>query len=140
MKILTETINPILNDEVANFKAQWDEKYPNKNPSWWKIWKKRESNLKGVVSFLINCLDELIIKALSFKNMSGVDKKAIVLAAVASIYDYIVKEALPIWLVPVAGRIKYIVIYIVLSYMIDFICNKYKTGLWRENNEKEQSQ
>lgn len=144
MKFFVEKTNPIgvaqvglLDEKVTALKAQWNEKYPEKKPSWWKIWKTAETHLTAIVSFILSSVDDLILALFKFEEMSGADKKATVLAASATLYDYIARETLPIWLQPFAKQIRYIIIYIMLSYMIDFIVDKYKNGLWREN-EKEQ--
>jgi len=44
-----------------------------------------------------------------------------------------VAQTLPLFLKPFSNQIKQIAIYVVLSYMIDFIVKKYNDGLWSKD-------
>ena len=128
---LTLSVDPvgqahdILDNKIDNLKSQWDvQKAP---VSWWS---KIKTNLTPVISFLIGCLDDLILHIGNFA-IPGEDKKATVLRAMSILYDYTAREAVPIWLRPFAGKIKNIVIYTIISYTIDFMARKYKEGLWK---------
>lgn len=116
---------------VNSLAGEWDDIIKEKATSWWKGTK---TSLVQVTKFLLKCLDELI-KFVDGLIDSGPDKKATVLAAISALYDYIIKEAMPIWLKPFAGQIKQIIIYTIISTAIDFIVAKYKDGSWRTNNE-----
>lgn len=132
-------IHPVLDEKVQFFKAVWDGEHPiDENSSWWEFWnwfKTRSISLMKVVSFLINCLDEFILAIDEFVDMEGKDKKATVLFALEQLYDHIVKEAMPIWLKPIAGKVRHVIIYVIISYMIDFMVEKYNNGLWRDKDE-----
>lgn len=116
---------------INNLAKEWDELIKEKSTSWWRGTK---TNLIQVTKFLIKCLDELIIFVDGLID-SGPDKKATVLAAIAALYDYIIKEAMPIWLKPFANSIKQVIIYTIISAIIDFIVTKYRDGSWRIKDE-----
>lgn len=122
----------VLDRHITLLKEQWDVE----NPSipWWKFWKRRASIMK-VVSFLIDTLDGLIVYVDEFMDLEGKDKKATVLRAIEILYDYIVKEVIPIWLRPMSGAVKELIINVVISYAIDWIVDKYRSGLWRESDD-----
>lgn len=87
-------------------------------------------NLSVVTNFLLAALDDFVI-TISTVVIPGPDKKATVLAAMERIYEYVVKEALPIWLRPFAGIIKQYIIYVLISNAIDWMVSKYKNGSWK---------
>jgi len=132
-------IHDVLDDKVQHFMAIWDGDLPEEvTASWWKFWtwfKTRSSTMMKVVSFLINCMDEFILAVDDFIDLEGKDKKATVLFALEQLYDHIVKEAMPLWLKPFAGKVKHLIIYVMISYMIDFMVEKYRNGLWRDKDE-----
>ena len=135
------TIHDVLDEKVQHFIAVWDGEQPNleeTTSSWWKFWtwfKTRSTTLMKVVSFLINCMDEFILAVDGFIDLEGKDKKATVLFALEQLYDHIVKEAMPLWLKPIAGKVRHVIIYVIISYMIDFMVEKYREGLWRDKDE-----
>jgi hypothetical protein len=138
MKLIL-SVNPVgqahdvLDNKINDLKSQWDTQ---KVPASW--WSKIKPNLTPVVSFLIGCIDDLILHISDFV-LPGEDKKATVLRAISILYDYTAREAIPIWLRPFAGKVKNVVIYTIISYVIDFMVNKYKEGLWRKNEITEKS-
>ena len=67
----------------------------------------------------------------------GADKKATVLVAVEKLYDYVIREAMPIWLKPFSGLIKKHIIFGLLSPAIDWIVQKYREGDWRKPSQEE---
>lgn len=135
-----ESANPvgcvIENEQIDKFvesmKKLWDS--TKQQSEWWKPWKK--INFSPITDFLLKCLDDLIayVDQIAFAN--GADKKATVLNAIGKIYDYIVKEALPIWLIPFAGVVRAYVISVVISTAIDWIVEKYRNGDWRKKNKE----
>jgi hypothetical protein len=145
----TEKVNPVgrpynvLDNEVLALESQWDaESGPSKKCIWydprtWINWFKEKKSLVAVVSFILNSLDHFIKFIEKFKEMSGADKKATVLIAVDKLYDYIAKEALPIWLKPFSAKIKHFIVYVAVSYLVDFMVGKYNEGLWRDKNGTE---
>jgi hypothetical protein len=134
-----DTANPvgqIIDNEhidmfVDSMKALWDQ--TKQKSEWWKPWK--QVNFTPITDFLIKCLDDLIAYVDTMTFASGADKKATVLAAVGRIYDYIVREALPIWMVPFAGTVRAYILYVLISTAIDWIVEKYRNGDWRKKNK-----
>lgn len=115
--------------------AEWDA---NKEVvSWWRIFTKVKVNFNHVTDFLLKALDDLIAYVDEWVDSNGADKKATVLAAVSKLYDYVIKEAMPIWMKPFAGPIKNYVIEGILSPSIDWIVDKYRNGDWRKPTQEE---
>jgi hypothetical protein len=109
---------------VDSMKAVWDSM--KTTVSWWKFWATR--SLTPVTDFLLKCLDDLIAYVDQIEGASGADKKATVLAAIGKIYDYIIKEAMPIWLKPFSALVRDYVINVLISHAIDWIITKYRHG------------
>jgi len=120
--------SPIVNQYVQTKIAEWQQFKADNKPRWWQFWKDGTS-LNVAVRFLIAALDDLI-DHVEVILASGPDKKATVLAAIAILYDFVVKEALPIWLWPFSGKVKQVIIYIIISTAIDWIVSKYRNGIW----------
>lgn len=118
-------IDSAVNNYVAIMSAAWD-KDGDKIP-WWKFWKRK--SLVRITQFLLAALDDLVAYVDQL-DLSGMDKKATVLVAISFLYDYVVKEALPIWAKPFAGRIKTYIINTMISATIDWIVEKYRNGIW----------
>lgn len=136
MSIFVIQSNPVgvatnlLDGKVMELKALWDAEV-KPTSKWWQIFSKER--IMAANSFFLNCVDQLIIHIDQFKAVPGQDKKATVLLAAVIIYDYVVSQTLPLFLKPFSNQIKQIAIYVVLSYMIDFIVKKYNDGLWSKN-------
>ena len=82
---------------------------------WYKPWTWfRKTNLVRVTNFLLFALDEFINVVDDIVDL-GEDKKATVLDAISSLYDYTIREALPIWLKPFAGSVKRYIIFTLIS-------------------------
>ena len=139
------TLNPIgqahniqkINNKVNDILAKWEKDNPKPKVSWWNPfswWKTRRSSLLKVTLFLFECVDNFI-RYIENEVINGPDKKATVIAAIAIIYDYIVKEAMPAWAKPFAGKIKGFFIGILISGVIDFVVKKYNEG-WGWSSEK----
>jgi hypothetical protein len=126
-----------LEPDIYLLVEKWESENPKLEKKWWEFWKKSRTSIMKVASFFIGCVDYLILKVDKFKELNGPDKKATVLRVIEILYDHIVEETLPMWLKPIAGRIRHLIIHVWISYLIDFIVKKYREGLWRENNEKE---
>lgn len=131
----------VLDTYIAELKTQWDteKKALQVDSAWWKFWQKSKATTMAAVSFLLNCLDELIQHTNEFTDIIGQDKKATVLRACRILYTYIVKETLPIWLKPFANKIEQLVIDIMISYAIDWIVDKYKNGIWKGKDEQKEN-
>lgn len=148
IRLLVENSNPIgkaheievVEDQLNVLANQWDtiiEEEKNKF-AWWKPWTwGRKTNLVKLTNFLLVALDEFIKKVDDLVDL-GEDKKATVLDAISRLYDYTVREAMPIWLKPLAGKIKNYIIYTLISTAIDWIVGKYNDGEWRDKIKPEQ--
>ena len=113
--------------------AEWKQFKEENNPKWWQFWK-NGTVLCVAVRFLIDALDYLIDHVETVIS-SGPDKKAVVLAAIAVLYDFVIREAIPVWMWPISGKVKQIVIYVIISAAIDWIVKKYRDGMWVRNSE-----
>jgi hypothetical protein len=118
---------------VESMKALWDS--TKEKVSWWKIW--RKAKISTATKFLLKCLDDLIAYVDQIVDTSGPDKKATVLLAITQIYDYIIKEAMPVWLKPVASTVRGYIINSLISAAIDWIVEKYRHGDWRQTPAEE---
>ena len=114
--------------------ATWDEELEaTKSKAWYKPWTWfRRVNLVKVTNFLLRSLDEFI-QIVDNAIDSGPDKKATVLDVISRLYDYVIAEALPIWLKPFAAQVKNYIVYVLISSAIDWIVDKYRNGEWRED-------
>ena len=136
---IKENTNPVgkvipsdlIDQFIESMKALWDSTQ-EKSKSW-QLWKK--VNFIKITNFLLNCLDDLIAYVDTMAFASGADKKATVLNAVSKLYDYIVREALPMWLVPFANVIRDYIIQVLISAAIDWIVQKYREGDWRKKDK-----
>ena len=113
--------------------AEWTE--AKEKVAWWKFWKR--ISFVQVTDFLLKALDDLIAYVDEWVDTNGADKKATVLHAVNCLYDYVIKEAMPIWMKPFAGPVKHYIINELISPAIDWIVDKYRTGDWRKPTQEE---
>jgi hypothetical protein len=118
-------IDGAINNYVAIMTAKWTEE--QENIPWWKFWKSK--SVAKVTKFLLGALDELIAYVDQL-DLTGPDKKATVLAAVSILYDYVIREALPIWAKPFASKVKQYIVYALIASAIDWIVEKYRNGVW----------
>jgi hypothetical protein len=137
MRVEANPIGEVKLDEnielyIQSLNAEWDEQ--REAIPWYKFWKR--ITFTPVVDFLLKTLDDLIAYVDDVLE-NGADKKATVLRAVEMVYEYIVKEAMPIWLRPFAGKVKEIVILQVISPAIDWMVDKYRNGDWRKKEAEE---
>jgi hypothetical protein len=126
---------PELEVKLVTLTEQWDKELEKDNASkWYKPWTWfRKANLTRVTNFLLFSLDEFIQLVDNVIEL-GPDKKATVLFAISRLYDYIIKEAMPIWLKPFAGKVKDYIVFTLISSAIDWIVDKYRKGEWRKEN------
>lgn len=87
-------------------------------------------SLSKVTNFLLVALDDLVV-TVSSVLIPGPDKKATVLYAIDMLYDHVIREAMPIWMRPIAGPVKHYIVYILISNAIDWMVVKYQNGNWR---------
>lgn len=138
---IKETPNPIgtpvenyyINIFVESMKVVWDT--TKKKTRWWKFWEKVK--LTTVTNFLLNCLDDLIAYVDQMENVCGADKKATVLFAIGKIYDYVIKEAMPIAMWPFANVIRSYIIDTLISNSIDWIVAKYRDGNFKSKSPEQ---
>jgi hypothetical protein len=129
-----ESVNPIgkvqivpeFEEKIIELSNQWDEKIKNSNS-----WIKNRVSITTITLFLIGALDELIVTINEFLE-SGPDKKATVLNGLDRLYEYVLREGIPIWLRPLASVIKDYIIYSLASSAIDYFVAKYKNGVWKK--------
>lgn len=127
-QLTTDEIQQVIDNlqqYLASAKAKWDIENAGKK-SWFKI---SQRYLLVTTKFLVDCLDELI-NLVETMIPSGPDKKAAVLAVIAKLFDYISQQTFPLWLKPFSNTIKQIVVYVVVSQMIEYIVAKYNAGYW----------
>jgi hypothetical protein len=132
---IKETANPVGRPQFVEsvesllvfYMRLWDEAKTRRS-----IWSKFDSS--KITNFLMRALDDFIV-AVDNSDILGKDKKATVLSAADRLYDYIVREAMPIWLVPFAGVVKQYLVYVLISNAIDWIVSKYKDG-WQPRSMK----
>lgn len=117
-----------VNVYVNALAQEWDQQKTVEN-TWFLWWTTRKASLVQAVKFLMNSLDELINFVEGLIDL-GPDKKATVLAAIGALYDYVIKETMPIWLKPFNSQIRNFLINIIISSAIDFIVSKYNRGTW----------
>ena len=117
---------------VAMLKAVWASQSQRKSI------RISASGLSKVTNFLLLSLD-MLVKVADETVLTGPDRKATVLDAVERLYDFAMREALPIWLIPVAGPIKAYIIRVLVSNAIDWVVTKYREGGWRVEKEKKAS-
>ena len=140
---IRESANPVgevkmdeaINGYVKLMAAEWDA--GKESVAWWRVFTKAKVNFHHVTDFLLKAIDELIAYVDEWVDTNGADKKATVLAAVSTLYDYVIKEAMPIWMRPFAGTIKNYIIDGMISTAIDWIVDKYRNEEWRKPTQKE---
>jgi hypothetical protein len=111
------------------YRSLWDSQ--NNKRSFWSP----KISLSRVTNFLMVALDDFVVTAATVV-IAGPDKKATVLDAVDRLYDYTVREAMPIWMRPIATPVKQYIIYVLVSNAIDWMVAKYKNGSWKDTETK----
>lgn len=107
---------------LQNYMLLWDQSKTVRS-AW------RRPDTSRVTNFIMRALDDFIV-VVDNSGILGADKKATVLIATARLYDYIMREGLPIWLLPFSGVVKQYIIYVLVSNAIDWIVSKYQAGKW----------
>ena len=91
---------------LSSLIKQWDHEVEQVQCDWRKPWTWcRKINLVKLTNFLMFALDKFINVVDSMIDL-GPDKKATVLNAISRLYDYTIKEAMPLWLKPFSGKVK----------------------------------
>lgn len=138
-------LNPVGTDHsklLDNIYSEYVEKWNAEElkTTWLSYISFSKDRIVKITGYIIDSLDKFIKEIEKFGELSGKDKKASVLKAVAKLLDYVAKEAFPIWLMPWKGIIKKIIINVILSYLIDWIVSKYNDGEWNTENSIEPNQ
>jgi len=123
----------VLDAKIATYQAMWSQISDAPKSNWWNVitnWATRREHLIKAVGFLLGVLDDAISSINGFVDLPGPDKKATVLRVLGEVYDFVVKEIMPIWLRPFSGLVRKFVIEVCASILIDWIVKKYKDGLW----------
>lgn len=113
-----------VNSFISTLKVKWDEL---------KVSLKKTGNFsfQAAVKFLFFSLDALVAFAENIlPGETGADKKATVLIGIGVLYDYVLKQFIPLWLKPFASSIKVFIIGTLCSIAIDWIVLKYNNGSW----------
>jgi len=109
---------------IEFYKALWSSQWAGKS-----VWVPKVG-LSRLTNFLMVALDDLVV-LMSEVAIPGHDKKATVLDAIDRLYDYTVREAMPIWMRPIASPIKHYIVYVLVSNAIDWMVSKYNNGSWK---------
>lgn len=138
IKDVSNPIGTVIDDEaIDNFitimKSLWDEE--KESVPWYTPW--RRISFTKVTNFLTQALDDLIAYVDDYIDANGADKKATVLNAINILYDYVVREAIPMVLRPFSASIKEYIINDLISSSIDWIVDKYRNGDWRKKDTAE---
>ena len=116
---------------LGDLKSRWDSEKPE-SKGWLGV--SREYLVKGTL-FILKSVDEMI-QYVEGIIPSGKDKKETVIIVAGSLFDYIIADCLPIWMKPMKSTIRKIMIDIIVGELIDFIVEKYKSGVWNSKNEE----
>lgn len=127
-----ENANPVgvvhrmaeIEEKLSKYCGIWNE---YKSKSFWGS----KSSRSRLTHLMLVALDDFVM-TVAVVSIPGPDKKATVLDAVDRLYEYTAREALPIWARPLAEPVKHYIVYVLASYAIDWIVEKYKAGKWRE--------
>jgi len=113
-----------IEEKLIKYSRMWDEQ---RAKGFWGS----KSDRSRLTHFMLVALDDFIT-SVAILSIPGPDKKATVLDAMDRLYEYTVREALPIWLRPFAEPVKQYVIYILISFAIDWAVQKYREGSWNK--------
>lgn len=113
-----------IEEKLVKYATMWDEQ---RKTSFWGS----KADRARLTHFMLTALDDFII-TVAVLSIPGPDKKATVLDAMDRLYEYTVREALPIWIKPLAEPVKHYIIYTLISYSIDWVVEKYSNGKWKE--------
>jgi len=100
---------------VKQLKLEWSLKEKAKNNN-----NLNSESISNVAPFLFLAIDKLIKLANEF-NVSGVIKRGIVLEAVSELYDSLVNPLIPFYLKPFSGKIKRLIVNVVIGSLIDLL-------------------
>jgi len=136
LHMLTQEQVNAVEDYVNALAEEYVAVAKEKAPRWWEFWKRIPSTrFHQVTQFILKSLDGLI-NFVEPMIPAGEDKKAVVLAATAKLFDFAVREIMPIWLRPFLPAIKAFIMNFVVSNAIDFLVGKYNQGAMGEIGEE----
>jgi len=112
--------NAELDAFIEKLKSAWDEVKPKLSTAAALF---GNIDFAPVFNFILRSTEELVMYMVQH-DIPGPDKKATVLAAVGTLYDYAISGMLPIYLRPFAGAIRHTVVDVIASGLIDWLCEK----------------
>lgn len=116
---------------VSSLTSEWQKTLiKTKRPKWWQFWR-RGTSMHDAAMFVINSVDKLVDCVEGLIEV-GPDKKATVMHAVGLLFDYVVRECMPIYLKPFAGKLKHLIVNVIVGNVIDWMVAKYREGAWKE--------
>ena len=116
---------------VSSLTSEWQQTLiDTEQPKWWQFWR-RGTALQAAAMFVINSVDKLVDCVEGLIDV-GPDKKATVMHAVGLLFDYVVRECMPIYLKPFAGKLKHLIVEVIIGNAIDWMVAKYREGAWKE--------
>ena len=92
---------------------------------WWAVW--RTTPILSMTKFLIESLDQLIPYFSQFSDMSGAEKKKLVMIAMGELYDFLSASCFPMWLKAMSPMLRAIILSQVISPSIDWMVAKFKS-------------
>ena len=133
LPIMANPVGTANQDVVAKYTAElqqkWDAQPPVTKQHWWsKLWGNFTA-LHQATIFMLHAIDVVILD-LDTLAMATEDKKATALDVMSCIYLVAVVPALPVYLTPFAGIIQAVVISVIFSNLIDWLCAKYHSAVW----------
>lgn len=124
---------PEIEKMVNSLATDWKDKVLAETGElkWWQFWRSGAS-LHTAAVYVIGSVDKLV-DCVEGVISGGSNKKATVMYAVGLLYDYVVKECMPIYLKPFAGKLKKFVIDVIVSNAVDWMVSKYRAGAWNQD-------
>ena len=134
-QLTTDDVRKIILDVesyLSDLKKRWDAEKPQTS-GWVSL--PKDIIVKGTM-FLLSSTDEMI-QFVEGLIPEGKDKKETVMLVSGKLFDYIIIANLPMVMRPFSGIAKKIVVDVIVSQMIDFMVQKYRSGYWKmEANEE----
>lgn len=116
----------LVQDYLVDMKRKWDSQAPESR-GWFGV--PRDYLVKGSL-FILLSVDEMVQFVEGIIPL-GSDKKETVLLVSDKLLEYIILGNLPMWMKPCSSAIRKIVVNIVISELVDFMVEKYRSGAWK---------
>lgn len=121
-----QQIIDLVQEYLVDMKRKWDSQAPESR-GWFGV--QRDYLVKGSL-FILLSVDEMIQFVEGIIPL-GADKKETVMLVSDKLLEYIILGNLPMWMKPFSSAIRKIVVNIVISELIDFMVEKYRSGAWK---------